>query len=235
MGVTWRRLLARSGKADRWAAAPGIVSAMVPGGELGSAATVDDADLRNHGAVLMSDPRHLRMRAFLRMPSRAASMCPTWATFDRTSKWCSRVWRVTSTVIACCQLTISTVLGGGPEGAHDPVFDLNADSLVDAHDRVVWVEQEAETWFGDANLDGEFNSNDFVEVFAVGKYETNEEVGWAEGDWDGSNRFDRADFVAAFQGGGYEAGPRTIPQAVPEPGGMVGWLLVALIWRLRRS
>ena len=105
---------------------------------------------------------------------------------------------------------------------------------MDANDRVVWVEQEVGTWFGDADLDGEFNSNDFVQAFIAGKYETNDNAGWAEGDWDGSGRFASADFVTALQGGGYEMGPRIVSPAVPEPGGMAGWLLAALLCGRRR-
>ena len=32
------------------------------------------------------------------------------------------------------------------------------------------------TWFGDADLNGEFNSSDFVQAFQVGKYE----MGWLD-------------------------------------------------------
>ena len=38
-------------------------------------------------------------------------------------------------------------------------------------DHRVWVKDLKHTWFGDADLNGEFNSNDFVQVFQAGKYE----------------------------------------------------------------
>lgn len=103
-------------------------------------------------------------------------------------------------------------------GSHDPTYDLNADAVVDAADRTVWVQDLAVTWFGDADLDLEFNSQDFVAVFAAGKYETGAEAGWAQGDWNGNGRFDSADFVTAFRDGGYEIGPRPgAVSAAPEP------------------
>ena len=63
---------------------------------------------------------------------------------------------------------------------------------------------DAHTWYGDANLDGEFNSTDFVEVFIAGKYETEQMAGWADGDWQGDMRFNSGDLVDVFQAGKYE-------------------------------
>ena len=74
-----------------------------------------------------------------------------------------------------------------------------------------------DTWFGDANLDNEFNSDDMVYVFAAGRYETGESAGWAAGDWNGDRVFSSGDMVIAFADGGYELGPRTGVAAVPEP------------------
>ena len=81
----------------------------------------------------------------------------------------------------------------------------------------VWATNLKNTWVGDANLDGEFNSADFVEVFQAGKYEKDELALWSEGDWNADERFDSGDFVAAFQNGGYEMGMRGELAAVPEP------------------
>ena len=118
-------------------------------------------------------------------------------------------------------------------GTNDGAFDLNSDSLVDAQDRSVWVEDVKKTWFGDANLDGEFNSADFVFVFTAGEYEDGVAGNsvWEEGDWNGDSEFDSSDFVEAFSAGGYENGPRAATQAVPEPTGSVAiWLLCTLGW-----
>ena len=70
-----------------------------------------------------------------------------------------------------------------------------------------------ETRIGDSNLDGEFNSSDFVSVFKAGLYESDGGATWMTGDWDGDGRFDSSDFVLAFSDGGYEQGPVAV---VPE-------------------
>ncbi|MDG2383926.1 MAG: PEP-CTERM sorting domain-containing protein [Pirellulaceae bacterium] len=102
-------------------------------------------------------------------------------------------------------------------GSDDLTFDANGDGSVSAEDRTTWVEQLANTWFGDSNLDREFNSSDLVVVFSAGKYELDEFAGWAGGDWNGDQRFGSGDLVTAFAGGGYEAGPRNGVAVVPEP------------------
>ena len=104
-------------------------------------------------------------------------------------------------------------------GVYDAAFDLDNDSAVNDEDRRVWVEDLKNTYFGDANLDGEFNSGDFVAAFTAGEYE-DAIVGnstWATGDWDGDGDFGSGDFVKAFQAGGYEQGARPAVAAVPEP------------------
>ena len=50
-------------------------------------------------------------------------------------------------------------------------FDLNNDSSIDLDDHRVWVKDLRHTWYGDANLDGEFNSGDLITVFQAGGYE----------------------------------------------------------------
>ncbi len=119
-------------------------------------------------------------------------------------------------------------------GTNNPAYNLTADSLVNDDDRKQWVEVLKHTYFGDANLDGEFNSTDFVDVFVAGKYEDGIDgnAGWAEGDWDGSSDFDSSDFVAAFVAGGYEVGPRApaAVMAVPEPSAALLMLLGLAVW-----
>ncbi len=113
-------------------------------------------------------------------------------------------------------------------------FDENNDGLVDFADRQIWVRDHRGTWIGDANLDDEFNSGDFVSVFAAGFYETGQTAGWSVGDWNGDMMFDSGDFVVAFSDGGYEQGPRDAP-AVPEPSTLVLVALATLgLLRLRR-
>jgi len=112
-------------------------------------------------------------------------------------------------------------------GSNTPSFDLNDDNLVNNGDRTVWVNELKQTYFGDADLNGEFNSGDFVIVFQAGEYEDGVagNSGWATGDWDGDTEFASGDFVVAFQAGGFEQGPRAAVAAVPEP---ASWVLLSL-------
>ena len=77
----------------------------------------------------------------------------------------------------------------------------------------------ASIWTGDANVDGEFTSEDLVMVLQAGKYEEAVNAGWADGDWNQDRRFDSADLINAFAEGGYEQGPFKLksPRVVPEP------------------
>jgi hypothetical protein len=117
-------------------------------------------------------------------------------------------------------------------------FDINGDGSVDPADRDAWVEDVQNTYIGDANLDGEFNSGDFVVVFGKGEYEDDVAGNstWATGDWDGDAEFDSGDFVLAFSKGGYEMGPRTGGAAVPEPSSLAMLLIAGLFGlKLRRA
>ncbi|MCA9172107.1 MAG: PEP-CTERM sorting domain-containing protein, partial [Planctomycetales bacterium] len=117
----------------------------------------------------------------------------------------------------------------------DTSFDLTGDSATNFDDRIRWVRDLKHTWIGDANLDGEFNSTDFVSAFTAGKYESGGAATWSEGDWDGDLDFDSGDFVAAFSDGGYEAGVRPSVAAVPEPAsGMLAIMSLLGLARWRR-
>ncbi|MCA9201361.1 MAG: hypothetical protein KDA87_27665, partial [Planctomycetales bacterium] len=99
----------------------------------------------------------------------------------------------------------------------EAMFDINGDTVVNRWDTEDWVRNVANTYLGDANLDGEFNSSDLVQVYAAGEFEDGvwRNSTWSTGDWNSDRQFDSADLVAAFQDGGYERGPRAL--AVPEP------------------
>ncbi|MDG2381140.1 MAG: hypothetical protein P8N76_05660 [Pirellulaceae bacterium] len=121
----------------------------------------------------------------------------------------------------------------------DPTIRLDDGSLTDATERANYVHEVLGTWIGDSNLDGEFNSTDFVVVFTAGEYEDElaDNSIWATGDWNGDSEFNSSDFVAAFSDGGYERGAIAVA-AVPEPvsGAMLLSALVCLLplRRLRR-
>ena len=99
-------------------------------------------------------------------------------------------------------------------GNHPSGFDLTDDGFVNLDDQNAWLVAAGAANLpsgrpyplGDANLDGLFDSADFVQVFQAGKYEDGIEDNavWSTGDWNGDGDFDSADFVAAFQTGLYD-------------------------------
>jgi hypothetical protein len=124
-------------------------------------------------------------------------------------------------------LLMARIRGTSPLRWLDAMFDVNSDGSVAGEDLHVWVKDLKQTWFGDANLDGAFNSGDLVMVFTAGEYEdaTEDNSGWATGDWNGDGDFNSGDLMVAFQDGGYELGEQQPVAAVPEPSGA---LLAAL-------
>ncbi|MCP4193765.1 MAG: sulfatase-like hydrolase/transferase [Planctomycetaceae bacterium] len=119
-------------------------------------------------------------------------------------------------------------------------FDVNQDGFVNGDDRVYLVEQILQTWFGDSNLDGRFDSTDLIRVFLMNGYEDNvvANSGWATGDWNGDKDFDSSDLVLSFVAGGYDQGPRSNVRVVPEPKTMTQILPCVLLfggWRFQRS
>ncbi len=108
-----------------------------------------------------------------------------------------------------------------PVPRYRPQFDVNDDRKVDTLDHEMWVHELKNTWYGDADLNLEFNTGDLVHVLGAGKYETQQSAGWAEGDWNGDGVFGTGDLVKALGDGGYEIGPREHPASVPEPSAVV--------------
>ena len=126
-------------------------------------------------------------------------------------------------------LTSEILIGDSRESR----FDLNQDGEVTQEDRSYLITTLNNSYLGDSNLDGEFNSRDFVTVFEAGRYETGEAAGWAEGDWNGDFEFGSSDLVVAFADGGYEQGPRV--NAVPEPSSAVLFVIGLLALVRRRN
>ena len=87
----------------------------------------------------------------------------------------------------------------------DRRFDMNDDQTIDQRDRDEWVERIFGTSYGDANLDGVFDSADLVHVQRLGEFKdaTGGNSTWSEGDWNGDGEFDTSDLVLAFQRGMY--------------------------------
>lgn len=103
-------------------------------------------------------------------------------------------------------------------GTVDMAYDRNMDGRISVDDRAAWVHGDLGTYFGDANLDGLFDSTDLIQVFQAGKYE--DEVfgnsNWTSGDWNGDGDFDTSDIVLAFRNGAYVQSEATAA-VVPEP------------------
>ena len=117
----------------------------------------------------------------------------------------------------------------GEIDSFDTSFDLNGDQKLTHLDIRSWVQDHANTWIADADLNGEFNTHDFVVVFQAGEYEDDQTNNsrWIEGDWNGDREFNASDFVAAFQSGGcYCPGPR-MGEHVPEPHSAMGFVAIA--------
>ena len=91
-------------------------------------------------------------------------------------------------------------------------FDLNNDGYLDALDHHFLIHDVLGTTFGDSNLDGRFDSTDFVIAFQGSQFEqaTDIRVGWQLGDWNGDGQFNSTDFVVAFQTGLYSAAAAAI-------------------------
>ena len=89
--------------------------------------------------------------------------------------------------------------------ANDLRFDLTEDGIVDDRDLSMLINDILRTTPGDSNLDGQFNSLDFVIVFSAGQYQDAVAGNslWSSGDWNNDGEFDTSDLVVAFQAGGY--------------------------------
>lgn len=92
--------------------------------------------------------------------------------------------------------------------------DVDGDGQLD-----VWaVVSDGIKWYepfvplpGDANLDGQFDQRDIVQILQANKLSTGRGDGgpavWEEGDWTGDGVFDRFDIIAANLAGLYLQGP----------------------------
>jgi hypothetical protein len=87
----------------------------------------------------------------------------------------------------------------------DLQYDLNTDKTLSEADLDVMVEDILYTTAGDANLDGVFDSQDFVLVMQAGAYDkpASAETTWEMGDWNCDGRFDSQDLIKAAQRGKY--------------------------------
>lgn len=86
-------------------------------------------------------------------------------------------------------------------------FDLTNDQRVDQLDFNTLIVAYFGSTFGDANLDGLFDSNDLIMIFQFGEYEDSLEdnSNWSRGDWNCDGDFNSSDLVAAFVQGDYRS------------------------------
>jgi hypothetical protein len=87
--------------------------------------------------------------------------------------------------------------------ANRAIYDLDADSDVDADDGKFLVKRVMGMKYGDANLDWLFSTSDVVVVMIAAEYEdgTENNSTWAEGDWDFDGDYTTADLVLGYQDG----------------------------------
>ncbi|MFC1759745.1 hypothetical protein ACFL2H_13425 [Planctomycetota bacterium] len=90
----------------------------------------------------------------------------------------------------------------------DDKYDLNGDGSKTFDDMLILIENIFDTTFGDANLDGRFDSQDLVTVFQAAQYEDTlpGNSTWATGDWNCDGEFGTSDLVIAFQRGEFIRG-----------------------------
>ena len=112
--------------------------------------------------------------------------------------------------------------------------DVNNDEVTDKEDLRIWVKDLKRTWFGDANLDGEFGQLDLVNVLAAAKYGQGNVATWSEGDWNADGLFNQLDVVAALQDDGYLKGPQIAITVVPEPSSAALLFVGVALFALRR-
>ncbi|MCA9216499.1 MAG: lamin tail domain-containing protein [Planctomycetales bacterium] len=89
---------------------------------------------------------------------------------------------------------------------NDLQFDFDNDQKVGESDLLHLVQDRIRTSIGDANLDGTFDSSDFVTVFQAAEFEDGVDGNstWAEGDWNCDGDFTTTDLVFAFQFGKFD-------------------------------
>ena len=89
----------------------------------------------------------------------------------------------------------------------DLSLDLTGDQQVDDDDRDHLIINLFQTTYGDSDLNGVFNSSDFVLIFGVGEYEDDiaGNSTWSEGDWNLDGDFGTSDLILAFATGGYSS------------------------------
>ena len=106
-------------------------------------------------------------------------------------------------------------------------FDFNQDMTVSELDRQVWVEQLAQTVFGDADLNGAVEFSDFLAL----SENFEERGGWSEGDFDGNGEIGFSDFLALSENFGQVAAVAAVPEPTGATIGLLGFLALVSMKR----
>ena len=110
-------------------------------------------------------------------------------------------------------------------GTDDARFDLDRNGMVDPNDREVWITDIKNTFFGDANLDGQVNAED-LNTLAL-NWRSMDAISWSQGDFNGDrnvNSSDLNDLALSWRSGIAENA-----FSVPEPSSMA-LLLGGIMW-----
>ncbi len=121
---------------------------------------------------------------------------------------------------------IDALLGAIQNESSDPLFDLNADTILDNADAATLFDILG-TQFGDANLDGFVNAADL----AVWQTNYGTSGGWAAGDFNGNSVVDGRDFLIWQRYAGFSGGSFAGAVLIPEPASaalLFGFLVLAV-------
>ena len=118
------------------------------------------------------------------------------------------------------QLTADDIdqLSAAVRSARDRSYDLNDDRLLNQDDRLLWVEDLKNTFFGDANLDGMVDAAD-LNALGLNWLGTGA-VGWAEGDFTGDAIVNASDLNELALNWQAAVNPPVAAHTISEPTGI---------------
>jgi len=82
---------------------------------------------------------------------------------------------------------------------NNEIYDFNNDNFGDINDfRYIIISEGGAGNLCDVNMDGSFNSGDLVKVLTAGKYGSDNQASWSEGDFSPDSFFNSSDLVFAL-------------------------------------
>lgn len=110
-------------------------------------------------------------------------------------------------------------------------LDFNQDMMVSELDRRVWVEELAQTFLGDADLNGAVEFTDFL----VLSENFGQPGGWSDGDFDGNGEIAFSDFLALSANFGQVAAVASVPEPNSMTVALLGGLVLISVARRRNG